>query len=70
MAANVLAVCCPSPTPLQCVLAQLPKDPYAIILHSSFLIDVQGSYQSGYTALQVTMQSVAFHATAKSAMVV
>jgi hypothetical protein len=38
---------------LQCALTQMPKDPYAIVLHSSFLIDVQGSYQSGYTALQV-----------------
>jgi hypothetical protein len=33
-------------------MIQLPKDPYIIVLHSSFLIDVQGSYQSGYTALQ------------------
>jgi hypothetical protein len=37
----------------QCALVQLPKDPYIIVLHSSFLIDVQGSYQSGYTVLQV-----------------
>jgi hypothetical protein len=36
----------------QCALVQLPKDPYIIVLHSSFLIDVQGSYQSGYSALQ------------------
>jgi hypothetical protein len=43
---------------LQCALAQLPKDPYAIVLHSSFLIDVQGSYQSGYTALQVRFPHV------------
>jgi hypothetical protein len=25
-------------------------------MHSSFLIDVQGSYQSGYTALQVRIR--------------
>jgi hypothetical protein len=30
----------------------LPHDPYMAIWWSSFLIDVQGSYQSGYTALQ------------------
>ncbi|PNH03659.1 Tiny macrocysts protein B [Tetrabaena socialis] len=30
----------------------LPQDPYMVILYSSFLIDVQGSYQSGYTQLQ------------------
>ncbi|KXZ43098.1 hypothetical protein GPECTOR_102g51 [Gonium pectorale] len=34
-------------------LSQLPQDPAMILLHASFLIDVQGSYQSGYAALQV-----------------
>jgi hypothetical protein len=29
------------------------KAPYMVILHSSFLIDVQSSYQSGYAQLQV-----------------
>lgn len=48
-----LSFACSSTHPMQCALVQLPKDPYAIVLHSSFLIDVQGSYQSGYTALQV-----------------
>ncbi|EFJ49581.1 hypothetical protein VOLCADRAFT_89940 [Volvox carteri f. nagariensis] len=33
-------------------MMQLPQDPQMIILYSSFLIDVQGSYQSGYTQLQ------------------
>jgi hypothetical protein len=36
-------------------MLQLSKDPYIIVLQSSFLIDVQGSYQSGYTALQVCL---------------
>jgi hypothetical protein len=31
----------------------MPKEPYMVILYSSFLIDVQSSYQSGYTQLQV-----------------
>ncbi|GFH23804.1 tiny macrocysts protein B, partial [Haematococcus lacustris] len=30
----------------------MPHQPYMIIWYSSFLIDVQGSYQSGYTELQ------------------
>ncbi|KXZ55668.1 hypothetical protein GPECTOR_2g1218 [Gonium pectorale] len=33
-------------------MLQLPQDPQMIVLYSSFLIDVQGSYQSGYTQLQ------------------
>ncbi|KAG2501688.1 hypothetical protein HYH03_000190 [Edaphochlamys debaryana] len=33
-------------------MMELPTDPRMIILYSSFLIDVQGSYQSGYTQLQ------------------
>ncbi|PNH09214.1 Tiny macrocysts protein B, partial [Tetrabaena socialis] len=33
-------------------MIQLPQDPYMIILYSSFLIDVQGSHQSGFTQLQ------------------
>ncbi|KXZ49202.1 hypothetical protein GPECTOR_22g792 [Gonium pectorale] len=33
-------------------MTQLPQDPMMIILYSSFLIDVQGSYQSGYAQLQ------------------
>ena len=32
---------------------QLPSNPRMTLLYSSFLIDVQGSYQSGYTQLQV-----------------
>ena len=33
-------------------MLQLPSSGYMAIMHSSFLIDVQGSYQSGYTQLQ------------------
>ncbi|KAG2430820.1 hypothetical protein HXX76_009796 [Chlamydomonas incerta] len=33
-------------------LAQLSNNPQMFILYSSYLIDVQGSYQSGYTQLQ------------------
>ncbi len=33
-------------------LAQLPEDPFMVILYSSFLIDVQSSSQSGYAALK------------------
>ena len=33
-------------------LAQLPTDPYMVIIFSSFLIDVLGSYQSGHSQLQ------------------
>ena len=33
-------------------LNQLPSNPYMIILFSSFLIDVLGSYQSGHSQLQ------------------
>ena len=33
-------------------MQQLTNNPYMIILFSSFLIDVQGSYQSGYAQLQ------------------
>lgn len=33
-------------------MQQLNNNPYMIILFSSFLIDVQGSYQSGYAQLQ------------------
>jgi hypothetical protein len=32
----------------------MPSSPYMVIWYSSFLIDVQGSYQSGYAELQVT----------------
>ena len=34
-------------------IAQMPKDPFMMILHSSFLMDVLSSYQSGYSQLQV-----------------
>ena len=34
-------------------MQQLPKDPYVILLYSSYLIEVLNSYQSGYTLLQV-----------------
>jgi hypothetical protein len=34
-------------------LQQLPIQPYLVIWRSSFMIDVQGSYQSGYAELQV-----------------
>jgi hypothetical protein len=34
-------------------LTELPKSMFMIVFHSSFLIEVQSSYQSGYTALQV-----------------
>ncbi|KAL6762973.1 hypothetical protein V8C86DRAFT_516282 [Haematococcus lacustris] len=40
-------------TVLKCGIAQRPKDPFMIVLISSFLIDVQSSYQSGYSQLQV-----------------
>jgi hypothetical protein len=33
-------------------MVQLPKDPFMVILYSSFLMDVQNSYHSGYTQLQ------------------
>ncbi|GFH31904.1 tiny macrocysts protein B, partial [Haematococcus lacustris] len=33
-------------------MAQLPSNPYVILLYASFLIDVQQSYQSGYSVLQ------------------
>ena len=35
-------------------LAQLPGDAFMAILYSNFLIDVQGSYQSGVTQLQAS----------------
>ncbi|KAG2488179.1 hypothetical protein HYH03_013320 [Edaphochlamys debaryana] len=38
-------------------ITQLPHDPRMIILSSSFLIDVQGSYQSGYTQLQAAKKA-------------
>jgi hypothetical protein len=37
---------------VQVGIAQLPKDPFMVILHSSFLMDVRNSYQSGYAQLQ------------------
>jgi hypothetical protein len=40
-------------TVIQAGISQLPKDPFMVILHSSFLMDVQSSYQTGYTQLQV-----------------
>ncbi|KAJ9519441.1 hypothetical protein QJQ45_023173, partial [Haematococcus lacustris] len=40
------------PAVLQAGLVMLSKDPMMVILYSSFLIDVQSSYQSGYTQLQ------------------
>ncbi|PNH09202.1 Tiny macrocysts protein B, partial [Tetrabaena socialis] len=45
-------------------MTQLPQDPYMIVLFSSFLIDVQGSYQSGYTQLQASRRG----STAKKQM--
>ena len=38
-------------------MQQLPNNPYMIILYSSFLIDVQGSYQSGYVQLQTAKKA-------------
>jgi hypothetical protein len=38
-------------------LVQLPMSMFMIVFHSSFLIEVQSSYQSGYTALQVSADS-------------
>ena len=38
-------------------MQQLPNNPYMIILYSSFLIDVQGSYQSGYSQLQTAKKA-------------
>ena len=37
-------------------MAQLPKSAFMTIWYSSFLIDVLGSYQSGYTQLQAAKQ--------------
>jgi hypothetical protein len=34
-------------------LAELPQSMFMIVLHSSFLVEVQSSFQSGYTELQV-----------------
>jgi hypothetical protein len=39
---------------IQAGITQLPKDPFMVILYSTFLMDVQSSYQSGYTQLQVS----------------
>ena len=38
-------------------MQQIPNNPYMILLYSSFLIDVQGSYQSGYGQLQVAKKA-------------
>ena len=38
-------------------MQQLPNNPFMIILYSSFLIDVQGSYQSGYAQLQTAKKA-------------
>ncbi len=38
---------------IKCGLAHLNKDAFMLVLSSSFLIDVQASYQSGFTTLQV-----------------
>ena len=38
-------------------MQQLPNNPYMIILNSSFLIDVLGSYQSGYSELQTAKKA-------------
>ena len=38
-------------------IQQLPNDPYMIILYSSYLIDVLGSYQSGYGQLQLAKKA-------------
>jgi hypothetical protein len=38
-------------------IQQLPNDPYMIILYSSYLIDVLGSYQSGYGQLQIAKKA-------------
>jgi hypothetical protein len=35
-------------------LVELPTSMFMIVLHSSFLIEVQSSFQSGYTELQVS----------------
>jgi hypothetical protein len=44
-------------------LSELPKSTFMVVFHSSFLIEVQSSYQSGYTTLQVdenaTLQAAA-----------
>ena len=38
-------------------MQQMPNNPYMIILNSSFLIDVLGSYQSGYSELQTAKKA-------------
>ncbi len=45
--------CCRCCCCVQSGYTQLPNDPFMIILYSSFLMDVQSSYQSGYMQLQV-----------------
>jgi hypothetical protein len=47
-----LLSCCALLLCLQAGIGQLPKDPFMVILYSSFLMDVLSSYQSGYTQLQ------------------
>ena len=42
---------------LRAGMQQLPNNPYMILLYSSFLIDVQGSYQSGYGQLQAAKKA-------------
>ena len=38
-------------------IQQMPNDPYMTILYSSYLIDVLGSYQSGYGQLQMAKKA-------------
>ena len=42
---------------LRAGMQQIPNNPYMILLYSSFLIDVQGSYQSGYGQLQAAKKA-------------
>jgi hypothetical protein len=42
---------------LRAGMQQLPNNPYMILLYSSFLIDVQGSFQSGYGQLQAAKKA-------------
>ncbi|GFR47567.1 hypothetical protein Agub_g9292 [Astrephomene gubernaculifera] len=50
---DAMALC---ETIIKAGMTQLPHDSMMIILYSSFLIDVQGSYQSGYAQLQAVKQ--------------
>lgn len=59
---NVSCVCTCIIVCSQYGITQMPKSAYMIILYSSFLLDVQNSYQSGYSQLQVGENMTHTHA--------